>query len=677
MTRNQLAHESSPYLLQHKDNPVHWQPWSPKAFETARDRNKPVFLSIGYAACHWCHVMAHESFEDPETAFFLNANFISIKVDREERPDIDKIYMQALLALGQQGGWPLSIFLDPEARPFWGGTYFPPDYRYGRPSFRHILREISRIWQTEPHKITSTAGALTQLLVEQARPRSTHIVSLPNIHTAADTIARAMDPIFGGLQGAPKFPQFPLLNFLWSDAQRRGVPYGAGLVETTLLHLCQGGIYDHLAGGIARYSVDSRWLVPHFEKMLPDNAQFGSLLTRAWLQTGNLTFHDRLQSTLSFILTEMRTPEGLFGSSYDADSDGEEGRYYVWHRDEIYEHLDPATAELFCEYYDVSPAGNWDGYNILNRLNHLAPADPSTEQILGRARSTLLDAKKTRSRPSYDDKVLTDWNALTIRALAEAALALTSPTWSDAAIQSFQNLLAIHHQDGHLRHSSRGTRLGHTANADDYAQLISAARALHTLTGEQSYISNATTLAEQLVCNYWDSTTCSLTLAPLASSDLPAQIISIVDDATPNANALMIGNFTALHHITGERRWLQLAENIAATFAEQAIANPFGAATYFTSVAELFDPLQVVIAGNVPAELLTATISLCGLDAIFNRAVDQIPQSHPAYGKAASSDKGAVYLCRGQTCAAPSRNIEELFAAAALLGIRDTRSGVH
>ena len=326
MPANLLGLETSPYLLQHKDNPVHWMPWGDAAFSRARAEDRPILLSIGYAACHWCHVMAHESFEDEMTAGIMNAGFINVKVDREERPDVDRIYMDALHALGEQGGWPLTMFIAPDGLPFWGGTYFPPESRYGRPSFNHVLNEISRIWNHERHKVESNGSALRQALQARPKPAEPNELTLDTIAHAATLVAGAVDPQLGGLKGAPKFPQSPLFSFLWESAARNAQPQVWNAVTTTLTRMSQGGIFDHLGGGLSRYSVDARWLAPHFEKMLYDNAQYVDLLTRAWVATQDPLFRQRIDETIAFVIGSMTTAAGAFASSYDADSEGEEGR---------------------------------------------------------------------------------------------------------------------------------------------------------------------------------------------------------------------------------------------------------------------------------------------------------------------------------------------------------------
>ncbi|HKQ95011.1 MAG TPA: thioredoxin domain-containing protein, partial [Aestuariivirgaceae bacterium] len=415
MTANRLANETSPYLLQHRDNPVDWMPWGKEAFDRARSEDRPVLLSIGYAACHWCHVMAHESFEDPETAVLMNAGFVCIKVDREERPDVDKIYMDALHALGEQGGWPLTMFLKPDAAPFWGGTYFPKESKFGRPSFAYVLQEIARIWRDERDKADANGRALANAL-KQSPVASAAELTVDTLTGAADALLAAVDGVHGGLAGAPKFPQTSIFEFLWRRHLATGRPDLGQAVIVTLTNLCQGGIYDHLGGGFSRYAVDHRWLVPHFEKMLYDNALLVSLLAHIYKVTREPLFRIRIEETVGWLLTEMRAG-GAFAASYDADSEGEEGKYYVWSETELRSHLDPSVFDLFARVYDVTPDGNWEGHTILNRLRAKTLLTPSEENILSEARQLLRGRRALRSPPGFDDKVLADWNGLAISAL--------------------------------------------------------------------------------------------------------------------------------------------------------------------------------------------------------------------------------------------------------------------
>src|SRR5712671_5651502 len=387
---NRLARETSPYLLQHKHNPVAWWPWGPEALAEAQRNDKPILLSVGYAACHWCHVMAHESFEDEATARVMNDLFVNIKVDREERPDIDQIYMSALHLMGEHGGWPLTMFLTPKGEPFWGGTYFPKTSRYGKPAFADVLANVARIFRDDPKAIEQNRSALMARLAEEARPQGRVVIGRSEVDRAAQQLGGIIDPVNGGTRGAPKFPQPMLLEFLWRAGQRTGEARYFNAVELTLERIAQGGIYDHLGGGFSRYSVDERWLVPHFEKMLYDNAQLLELLGLAFARSQGSLFRDRARQTVEWLAREMTTTDGAFCASLDADSEGEEGKFYVWSLAEIEQALGPQDAAFFAGHYDVTAEGNFEGHNILNRLEDRHPSEPGAEARLAELRAGLL-----------------------------------------------------------------------------------------------------------------------------------------------------------------------------------------------------------------------------------------------------------------------------------------------
>jgi uncharacterized protein YyaL (SSP411 family) len=399
---NRLARETSPYLLQHKHNPVDWWSWGTEALAEAKRANKPILLSVGYAACHWCHVMAHESFEDPATADVMNELFVNIKVDREERPDIDQIYMSALHHLGEHGGWPLTMFLTPDGEPFWGGTYFPKTARYGKPAFVNLLREVERVFRHEPQSVEQNRSALMARLAESARPAGRVVIAAAELDRAANQIAGMIDPVHGGMRGAPKFPQPMMLEFLWRAGQRMNDKRYYGAVELSLARMCEGGIYDHLGGGFSRYSVDDRWLVPHFEKMLYDNALLLELLGVAYQRSNNQLFRTRAHETVAWLTREMTTGEGAFCASLDADSEGEEGKFYVWSLAEINAVLGSQNdAAYFAAHYDVTPEGNFESHNILNRLKYLPrncthPAGPSCARRQGPGRLERADDCRAR-----------------------------------------------------------------------------------------------------------------------------------------------------------------------------------------------------------------------------------------------------------------------------------------
>ena len=409
--QNRLGHETSPYLLQHQHNPVDWWAWGPEALAEAKRTNRPILLSVGYAACHWCHVMAHESFEDAATARVMNDLFVNIKVDREERPDIDQIYMAALHHLGEQGGWPLTMFLTPDGEPIWGGTYFPNTSRYGRPAFVDVLHEIARMFREEPQKIENNRAALMARLAAAARPSGAVTIGVAELDHASRQLGGLIDPVNGGTRGAPKFPQAALFELLWRAGRRTGETRYFAAVEITLDHISDGGIFDHLGGGFARYSVDERWLVPHFEKMLYDNAQLLDLLATAHLRTRKPLYRQRAQETVGWLAREMTLPEGAFSASLDADSEGEEGKFYVWSYDEVIDTLGRDDGEFFARHYDVTPSGNFEGHNIINCLKHL-PRSIDDDTRLAGLRAKLFAVREKRVRPGLDDKVLADWNGL-------------------------------------------------------------------------------------------------------------------------------------------------------------------------------------------------------------------------------------------------------------------------
>ncbi len=487
---NELAKAASPYLLQHKDNPVHWRLWGPAALAEAEAANKPILLSVGYAACHWCHVMAHESFEDAATAAVMNELFVNIKVDREERPDIDHIYMQALHAFGEHGGWPMTMFLTPRGEPFWGGTYFPKEARYGRPAFVTVLRSVARAFHDEQGKITSNAEAVRQSL-GRARLAATDAapLSLAIADALAPKLADYVDPVDGGLRGAPKFPNPAIFEFLWRAGGRLNQKKYRDLVRLTLTKMSEGGIYDHLGGGYARYSTDDRWLVPHFEKMLYDNAQILELLALAWQHFGDALFRQRAYETVGWLAREMTNAGGGFCASLDADSEGEEGKFYVWTWPEFVEILGAEDATFFGKFYNASRIGNWaeekhgKSVTILNRLELKAPPTPQEEARLAPLRQKLFAARDKRVHPGLDDKIMADWNGLMIAALVRAATTFNEPRWIMHAARAYHYVVdhlqfADEDDARRLAHSTRAGVVVKPGLALDHAAMARAALAL-------------------------------------------------------------------------------------------------------------------------------------------------------------------------------------------------------
>ncbi|HET9814865.1 MAG TPA: thioredoxin domain-containing protein [Xanthobacteraceae bacterium] len=661
---NRLAHETSPYLLQHKHNPVDWWPWGTKALAAAKRENKPILLSVGYAACHWCHVMAHESFEDAETARVMNDLFVNIKVDREERPDIDQIYMAALHHLGEHGGWPLTMFLTPDGEPFWGGTYFPKTARYGKPAFVDLLREVERVFRQEPQSVEQNRSALMARLAESARPAGRVTIAAADLDRAADQLARMIDPVNGGMRGAPKFPQAMMLEFLWRAGERTNTARYCAAVELTLARICEGGIYDHLGGGFSRYSVDERWLVPHFEKMLYDNALLLELLALAYLRSGNELFHRRARETVTWLRREMTTQEGAFCASLDADSEGEEGKFYVWSLDEVTAALDREDAAFFAAHYDVTAEGNFEGHNILNRLKHVARS-LEDEQRLAALREKLLSVREERVRPGLDDKVLADWNGLMIAALVNAGLAFGEPVWLEMAARAFLFIDAKMSHGDRLGHSWRAGKLVVPGLASDHAAMIRAALALHEATGEHAYLERALDWQATLDRHYANPDNGGYFLTADDAEGLVVRPSATTDEATPNPNAVAAQNLIRLAIFTGQHAWRDNADRLFAGMAASAGENLFAHLALLNALDLRLRAAEIVVTGEDEraGELLVAARQLPFLDRVVMRASQALPAEHPAHDKIKAAAHSAAFICIGETCSLPVSEPDALAAA--------------
>src|SRR5262249_49769311 len=613
---NRLARETSPYLLQHKHNPVAWFPWGTEALAEAKRANKPILLSVGYAACHWCHVMAHESFEDEATAQVMNELFVNIKVDREERPDIDQIYMSALHHLGEHGGWPLTMFLTPGGEPFWGGTYFPKTSRYGKPAFVDLMREVERVFRQEPQSIEQNRSALMARLSATARPHGKVVIGAAELNRAAAQIAGMIDPVHGGMRGAPKFPQSMMLEFLWRAGRRLNDKRYFGAVELSLARMCEGGIYDHLGGGFSRYSVDERWLTPHFEKMLYDNALLLELLALAWQRSANDLFRTRARETVAWLAREMTTGQGAFCASLDADSEGEEGKFYVWSLAEIEAVLGKDDAAFFAAHYDVTPEGNFEGHNILNRLKHL-PRSIEDEARLAPMRAKLLEPRAKRVRPGLDDKVLADWNGLMIAALVNAGVSLAQPTWLEMAARAFLFIDGKMPRGDRLGHSWRDGKLLFPGLASDHAAMIRAALALYEATGEQGYLERALAWQGTLDRHYANPAGGYFLTADDAEG-LVVRPSATTDDATPNPNALAVQNLIRLAVFTGQHAWREQADRLFEGILASAGENLFAHLALLNALDLRLRAAEIVVAGEGERadELLSAARQLPVLDRI-------------------------------------------------------------
>ncbi|MEE8559604.1 MAG: thioredoxin domain-containing protein [Alphaproteobacteria bacterium] len=668
MPRNMLDRETSPYLLQHKDNPVHWQPWAPETLAMAQRERKPIMLSVGYAACHWCHVMAHESFEDEETAALMNQKYVNIKVDREERPDLDAIYQAALALLGQHGGWPLTMFLTPGGEPFWGGTYFPPESRFGRPGFKDVLRRVAAVYQNEPDKVAENVTGLRDALDKLSQTKGGGSITLEMAERIAERLLSEFDPVNGGVGGAPKFPHVPVYELIWRAYLRTGTDAFREAVVLSLDRMCQGGIYDHLGGGFARYATDAAWLVPHFEKMLYDNAQLLDILTLVWQHTKSPLYAARIEETAEWVLREMVAAGAGFASTLDADSEGEEGKFYVWTEAEI-DALLGDDAESFKKAYDVTPSGNWEGKTILNRSKRPELGDEAHEARLATARKILAQARARRVRPGWDDKVLADWSGLMIAALANAGAVFNNRRWLDAAKSAFAFVAGHMIEAGRLRHSFRKGRLQHTATLDDYANMCRAALTLFEVTGKEQYLAHAEAWAGDVERYYLDEENGGYFFT---TDDAPALITrtkTAADSATPSGNGLMAGALARLYFLTGKESYRARAEAVISAFSGQIGRNFLPLATLINNSEFLQRAVQVVIVGERRDAAVRSLLDAVYGASLPNRVVlvvlpnTTLPAVHPAFGKTQIGARPTAYVCVGTVCSLPLNAPEALAEA--------------
>ena len=670
--RNRLADETSPYLRQHRDNPVHWWPWSEDALAEARASGRPILLSVGYAACHWCHVMAHESFEDPAIAGLMNELFVNIKVDREERPDLDALYQSALQMMGEQGGWPLTMFLTPDGEPFWGGTYFPPSPRYGRPGFPDVLRSLANAFAEQQDQIATNIRALKDSLRQMATPAGGGRLTREALDLAAAALLRAVDPHTGGTLGAPKFPQPTLFQYLWRAHRRSRSPLYRQAVTLTLDHICQGGIYDHLGGGFARYSTDEVWLAPHFEKMLYDNALLVELLSDVWLETRSDLYATRVRETVAWALRDMIAEPGTapaFVSAYDADSEGEEGKFYVWSEAEIDAVLGNAAA-AFKQIYDVTGRGNWEGKTILNRSDELSLADAETEAGLAEARAKLLAVRDRRVWPGRDDKVLADWNGLMITALARAAVVFGEPDWLAAAKAAYGFITNAMADGERLLHSWCAGRAAHAGMLEDYANMIRAALALNEVTGEAGYLQQAETWCAVADRHHWDADSGGYFMSADDTTDILMRTKPLHDNATPPGNGVMAENLARLYHLTGRHLYRERLDALLQALVPEKTEHMMHQLSMLMGFETAERAAQIVVTGPLgdqgplPQGLVLDALKAAPPAHVLLRLDDAgaLPDSHPAHGKEALDGMPTAYICVGTTCTLPLNDPEELKA---------------
>ena len=661
MSENLLGRETSPYLLQHRDNPVHWRPWGAEALAEAEAANKPILLSIGYTACHWCHVMNEESFNDPDAAALMNELFINIKVDREERPDIDQIYQTAANAMGHAGGWPLTMFLTPQGDPYHAGAYFPKEERFGQLSFKQVLPQVARVFHEQPDPVANTAARVHQAFATLWARDLRGTIDGGTLDQCAVRIGQRFDIFYGGLTGTPKFPNAGLVELIFRAHLRTGVPQFYQLALTALEHMVLGGMYDHIGGGFSRYATDDRWMVPHFEKMLYDNAQLIDLYTLAWQHNRSTNYRDRIEETVNWLLREMMV-EQAFASSLDADLDGEEGKYYLWTEAEIDAVLAGTFSQRFKEAYGVRREGNFQGRNILQRLGNPYPLPDADEALLKKQRALLLDARLKRPAPLRDDKVLADWNGMAIAALANAGMVFRNAPWTAAAIRAFAFIETALCDGDRIYHSWRNGVRQHTGFADDYAQMARAALALWEATGDQRYLARAQAWVRILNEHFWDAQNGGYFYTSDDSDPLIVRSRVVFDQSTPAANGVMVGVLARLHLITAGSSYRDSSNALIGAFSGEVNRAFLSMGSYLNGLDVTLTALQIVIVGQMDNpkthELANAVLGR----ALPNRTLivvdprQSLPAGHPAAGKTMQNGQPTAYVCQRQTCSAPIAN---------------------
>jgi len=658
---NRLAEETSAYLLQHKDNPVDWYAWGPDAFARARAEDRPIFLSVGYSACHWCHVMEHESFEDPETARLLNEHFVCVKVDREERPDVDQIYMQAVQSMTGHGGWPMSVFLTADGVPFYGGTYFPPTDRHGLPAFPRLLRAIAEAWQTRRAEVVESGRSLVEQLGQTAPPAGPRLLTADLLGAAFQALAREFDDRDGGLGQAPKFPQPMIWEFVLRFWKRTGQPRAREMVTTTLTRMARGGVYDQLGGGFHRYSVDGRWLVPHFEKMLYDQGQLASLYLHAYQAFGDDEYRRVAEETLDYLLREMTDPRGGFYAAQDADSEGEEGKFFLWTADELRTLLGSGTPAI--DYWGVDGGPNFEGRNIL-----YVAAEPDPGRIAG-ARATLLAARARRVPPGRDDKVLAGWNALACRAFAEAGRVLGRPDYLAAAVRNAEFVLSAMQRDGWLLRCWAGGRAKLKGYLEDYALVALALLDVYEATFDRRWLDESRRLVGEILRLFWDDAADGFYDASPGHEPLVVRPRNLFDNAVPSGSSAAVEALLRLAVFTGEARYETLAARVLRAMADLLSRHPAGFGRFLAALDFHLGPVvEVALIAPGTGDGLGPLAAEVFKRYLPNRAVagSRAGDAAAAAGIPLLENRGTVggaataYVCRKFACDAPTTSPEEL-----------------
>ena len=674
---NHLANETSPYLLQHKNNPVDWYPWGEEALKRAKDEEKPIFLSIGYSACHWCHVMEHESFEDEAIAKVLNEKFICIKVDREERPDLDQLYMNAVQMLTGRGGWPMSVFLTPDLKPFYAGTYWPPRAKQGLPGFDQVIASVSRAWEENRDEAVAMADRLTAELAKLDQAEATGEINEELIANAVVQLRKTFDRTYGGFGSAPKFPAPMSLQLLLRHWHRQREQSSLDMVKVTLDRMASGGIYDHLGGGFARYSVDARWLVPHFEKMLYDNAQLAVTYLEAFQATGDEDYARVVRETLDYVLRDMTDEAGGFYSTEDADSEGVEGKFYTWTPEQLQEVLGEEAATTFAKVYDVTEAGNFEHTNILNlpktigqQAKLLGMERQDLEEQLAAGRAKLFAAREERIHPHKDDKVIVSWNGLMIEAMARAGAVLEEPHYVEAAAKAADFLLKeLRREDGRLLHTWRHGKAKLDAYLDDYSYLANGLVALYESSFESKYLDEAIALVEVVLERFADSEGKGFYYTADDHEELIVRSKDFTDNAVPSGNAMAATALIKLGKITGRHQYLDAALGAMTVASELMQRAPTATGQMLIAVDLQIGPTyEMVLAGDLAKDDSRTALKDLRKRFLPNKVLVLAEgKEKPAealaellLGKSMLGGAPTLFVCEGFTCQAPAQGLEEI-----------------
>jgi uncharacterized protein YyaL (SSP411 family) len=673
---NRLIHETSPYLLQHARNPVDWYPWGEEAFQKAKAENKPILLSIGYSACHWCHVMERESFENERIAALMNDLFINIKVDREERPDLDEIYMNAVQMLTGRGGWPMTVFLTPEGQPFYGGTYFPPEDRHGMPGFAKILDAVARAYQERPEDVRKSVDQILETFRRMSLSQpSQRPFAGDTIAHAAEQLTRAYDPDHGGFGQAPKFPNAGVYELFLRHYHHSKDSRFLGMVVHTLTQMAKGGIYDHLGGGFHRYSVDEKWLVPHFEKMLYDNAQLVRIFALVYRVTGIELFKGVVAQTVGYLHREMFHSEGGFYSTQDADSEGDEGKFYVWDRDEICRILGDDVGEIFSRIYDVGDPGSFEGQNILHpvltweQAGKLFRRDPvDIERLMGDARRRLFEARENRIKPFRDEKIIVSWNGLMLSGLAEAIKVGWEAAYIEAANRTLGLIFNRMFRDGLLLHVYKDGVAKCPGYLDDYAFLAAGLLDLYEATFDNSALDRANRLATIMIDEFWDDAEGGFFYTGKSHEKLLSRTKPVFDASVPSGNALATQLLLRLHYFTGRIDYLTKAEKVLRLNYDPMVNQPFGFAHMLCALDfYLRKPKEIVLVGELKDPETRELAVRIGSLFLPNKTLRQVSPTERLEtaspllrGKSQVNNRATVYVCHDSTCSAPVTTWTEL-----------------